>query len=215
MGRRVLITAGPTRECIDPVRFVSNRSSGKMGFAVANAAREAGAEVILVSGPVALPTPPGVRRVEVESAADMLAAVLREVDGADIFISTAAVADYRPTHTYDQKIKKTSDRMDLTMNARPTSSARWRLERRGRLLWVLRPKLRPSNRMPAASFEEKSRHDCGQRGGHRQSLRLRGQPSHRAMAHRQERARAGAQVRSGGTTGGSDCGSPGGASQQR
>jgi phosphopantothenoylcysteine decarboxylase / phosphopantothenate---cysteine ligase len=115
MGRRVLITAGPTRECIDPVRFVSNRSSGKMGFAVANAAREAGAEVILVSGPVALPTPPGVRRVEVESAADMLAAVLREVEGADIFISTAAVADYRPTHTYDQKIKKTSDRMDLTM----------------------------------------------------------------------------------------------------
>ena len=115
MGRRVLITAGPTRECIDPVRFVSNRSSGKMGFAVANAAREAGAEVILVSGPVALPTPPGVRRIEVESAADMLAAVLREVDGADIFISTAAVADYRPTHTYAQKIKKTSDRMDLTM----------------------------------------------------------------------------------------------------
>src|SRR6202050_105136 len=115
VGRRVLITAGPTRECIDPVRFVSNRSSGKMGFAVANAAREAGAEVILVSGPVALPTPPGVRRVEVESAADMLAAVLREVEGADIFISTAAVADYRPTHTYDQKIKKTSDRMDLTM----------------------------------------------------------------------------------------------------
>jgi phosphopantothenoylcysteine decarboxylase / phosphopantothenate---cysteine ligase len=115
LGHRVLITAGPTRECIDPVRFVSNRSSGKMGFAVAHAAREAGAEVILVSGPVALPTPPGVQRVEVESAADMLAAVLREVETTDIFISTAAVADYRPTHTYDQKIKKTSDHMDLAM----------------------------------------------------------------------------------------------------
>src|ERR1700744_134298 len=75
-GRRVLITAGPTRERIDPVRFISNRSSGKMGFAVAQAAREAGAEVILVSGPVSLPTPPGVRRIDVESAADMLNAVL-------------------------------------------------------------------------------------------------------------------------------------------
>src|SRR3981189_2278036 len=84
-GRRVLITAGPTRERIDPVRFISNRSSGKMGFAVAQAAREAGAEVILVSGPVSLPTPPGVRRVDVESAADMLATVLREVEGIDIF----------------------------------------------------------------------------------------------------------------------------------
>ena len=115
VGRRVLITAGPTRECIDPVRFVSNRSSGKMGFAVALAARKAGAEVVLVSGPVSLATPAGVRRVEVESAADMLAAVLREVDRTDIFISTAAVADYRPTHTFDQKIKKTSDHMDLSL----------------------------------------------------------------------------------------------------
>jgi phosphopantothenoylcysteine decarboxylase / phosphopantothenate---cysteine ligase len=115
VGRRVLITAGPTRECIDPVRFVSNRSSGKMGFAVAHAAHTAGADVVLVSGPVALPTPAGVRRVEVESAADMLAAVLHEIDGTDIFISTAAVADYRPTRTYAQKIKKTSDRMDLSM----------------------------------------------------------------------------------------------------
>ena len=114
-GRRVLITAGPTRERIDPVRFISNRSSGKMGFAVAQAAREAGAEVVLVSGPVSLATPPGVRRIDVESAADMLEAVLGEVDGADIFISTAAVADYRPATAAEQKIKKTSDRMDLSM----------------------------------------------------------------------------------------------------
>jgi phosphopantothenoylcysteine decarboxylase/phosphopantothenate--cysteine ligase len=115
VGRRVLITAGPTRECIDPVRFVSNRSSGKMGFAVAQAAREAGAEVLLVSGPVSVPTPPGVRRVDVESAADMLAAVLQEIERTDIFISTAAVADYRPAHAHGQKIKKTSERMDLSM----------------------------------------------------------------------------------------------------
>jgi phosphopantothenoylcysteine decarboxylase / phosphopantothenate---cysteine ligase len=114
-GRRVLITAGPTRERIDPVRFISNRSSGKMGFAVAQAIREAGAEVVLVSGPVNISTPPGVRRVDVESAADMLAAVLREVEGIDIFISTAAVADYRPAHPAEQKIKKTSDTLDLNM----------------------------------------------------------------------------------------------------
>jgi phosphopantothenoylcysteine decarboxylase/phosphopantothenate--cysteine ligase len=114
-GQRVLITAGPTRERIDPVRFVSNRSSGKMGFAVAAAARAAGAEVVLVSGPVSLATPPGIRRIDVESAADMLNAVLREVDAANIFISTAAVADYRPAHTSNQKIKKTAEKLDIEM----------------------------------------------------------------------------------------------------
>ncbi|MBV8783179.1 MAG: bifunctional phosphopantothenoylcysteine decarboxylase/phosphopantothenate--cysteine ligase CoaBC, partial [Gammaproteobacteria bacterium] len=95
-GRRVLVTAGPTRERIDPVRFISNRSSGKMGFAVAQAAREAGAQVVLVAGPVALSTPGGVERIDVESAAEMLQAVLRALPGTDVFISTAAVADYRP-----------------------------------------------------------------------------------------------------------------------
>ncbi len=114
-GRRVLITAGPTRERIDPVRFISNRSSGKMGFAVAQAAREAGAEVVLVTGPVSLPTPVGVRRVDVESAAEMLTAVLTEVPGTDIFISTAAVADYRPAQPAQQKIKKTSDTLEVGM----------------------------------------------------------------------------------------------------
>ena len=114
-GRRVLITAGPTRERIDPVRFVSNRSSGKMGFAVAQAAREAGATVVLVAGPVSLPTPVGVARVDVESAADMLAAVLRELPGTDIFISTAAVADYRPARAAEQKIKKTAESLELAM----------------------------------------------------------------------------------------------------
>lgn len=114
-GARVLITAGPTRERIDPVRFISNRSSGKMGFAVAQAARDAGADVVLVSGPVSLPTPAGVRRVDCESAVDMLAAVTKEIGRADIFISTAAVADYKPARPAGQKIKKASDHMDLQM----------------------------------------------------------------------------------------------------
>jgi phosphopantothenoylcysteine decarboxylase/phosphopantothenate--cysteine ligase len=114
-GRRVLITAGPTRERIDPVRFISNRSSGKMGFAVAQAAREAGASVVLVAGPVSLPTPPGVTRIDVESAAEMLTVVLREVPGTDVFISTAAVADYRPARAAEQKIKKTTDSLELAM----------------------------------------------------------------------------------------------------
>jgi phosphopantothenoylcysteine decarboxylase / phosphopantothenate---cysteine ligase len=114
-GRRVLITAGPTRERIDPVRFVSNRSSGKMGFAVAQAARAAGADVVMVTGPVALAAPPGVRRIDIESAADMLDAVLREIDAADIFISTAAVADYRPAAPPEHKIKKSSEKLALEM----------------------------------------------------------------------------------------------------
>jgi phosphopantothenoylcysteine decarboxylase / phosphopantothenate---cysteine ligase len=114
-GRRVLVTAGPTRERIDPVRFLSNRSSGKMGFAVAQAAREAGASVVLVAGPVSLPTPAGVTRIDVESAADMLAAVQRAIAGIDVFVSTAAVADYRPARAAEHKIKKTSDTLDLSM----------------------------------------------------------------------------------------------------
>jgi len=118
-GRRVLITAGPTRERLDPVRFISNRSSGKMGFAVAQAARAAGAEVVLVAGPVSLPTPPGVRRIDVESAADMLAAVLHELAGTHVFISTAAVADYRPLRAAQHKIKKTSDTLDVSMERTP------------------------------------------------------------------------------------------------
>lgn len=114
-GRRVLITAGPTREPIDPVRFISNRSSGKMGFAVAQAAREAGAEVVMICGPVSLATPAGVRRIDVESAADMLAAVQQQVQPDDIFISTAAVADYRPAQAASHKIKKTEENLSLQM----------------------------------------------------------------------------------------------------
>jgi phosphopantothenoylcysteine decarboxylase/phosphopantothenate--cysteine ligase len=118
-GKRVLVTAGPTRECIDPVRFVSNRSSGKMGYAVAQAARAAGAEVVLVSGPVSLPAPPGLKRVCVESAAQMHAAVFAELPACDVFIGTAAVADYRPAVQVDRKIKKRSEQLTVEMVRTP------------------------------------------------------------------------------------------------
>jgi len=105
-GRRVLVTAGPTFEPIDPVRGITNLSSGKMGFAVARAAAEAGAAVTLVAGPVHLPTPRGVARIDVRSAEQMLAAVLPLAKSHELFVATAAVADWRPAATSEQKIKK-------------------------------------------------------------------------------------------------------------
>ncbi len=109
-GKRVLVTAGPTEEPIDPVRVITNSSSGKMGFAVARAAREAGAQVTLVSGPVALETPVGVERVNVRSARQMFDAVKSTVKGSDIFIAVAAVADWRVKKPFDKKIKKINGR---------------------------------------------------------------------------------------------------------
>jgi len=109
-GRRVLITAGPTEEPIDPVRVITNRSSGRMGYAIAQAACEAGADVTLVSGPVALDSPAGARRVDVRTAEQMFEAVRRHVPDADVFISVAAVADYRPRRMAEQKIKKAEGR---------------------------------------------------------------------------------------------------------
>ncbi len=106
LGRRVLVSAGPTFEALDPVRGITNLSSGKMGFAIARAAREAGAEVTVVAGPVHLPTPRGVARVDVRSALQMHAACLREAERADVFVATAAVADWRPAAASDHKIKK-------------------------------------------------------------------------------------------------------------
>ena len=115
-GRKVLITAGPTRERIDPVRFITNRSSGKMGYAVAEAARAAGAEVVIVSGPVSVPTPAGVQRVDVETAEQMMDAVRARLPGTDIFIAAAAVSDYRPVQAAAEKIKKTSDSLMLALS---------------------------------------------------------------------------------------------------
>ena len=105
-GRSVLVTAGPTFEAIDPVRGITNHSSGKMGFAIARAAAEAGARVTLVAGPVHLPTPRGVRRIDVQSAAQMLAAVLPEAPLHGIFVATAAVADWQPANASEAKLKK-------------------------------------------------------------------------------------------------------------
>lgn len=105
-GRRVLITAGPTFEALDPIRGITNHSSGKMGFAIARAAREAGAEVTLIAGPVSQSTPRGVRRIDVTSAREMLQATLAQAPAADVFVATAAVADWRPASQAEQKIKK-------------------------------------------------------------------------------------------------------------
>jgi len=118
-GLRVLVSAGPTREPIDPVRFIGNRSSGKMGYALAAAARNAGADVTLVSGPVALDAPAGVETVRVETAAEMYAAVMARTGGADIYIGTAAVADYTPARVADAKIKKHGEQLELTLNRTP------------------------------------------------------------------------------------------------
>ena len=118
-GLNVLITAGPTRERLDPVRYLTNRSSGKMGFAVAEAAREAGAHVTVVAGPVQLPTPAGVTRINVESARDMYAAVHRQVGDTDIFIAAAAVADFQPVSVAKQKIKKQGGSVSLELEPAP------------------------------------------------------------------------------------------------
>ena len=118
-GVRVLVSAGPTHEDIDPVRFIGNRSSGRMGFAVARAAAEQGASVQLIAGPVHLPTPNGVARSNVRSARDMQAAVMQHIPQSDIFISTAAVGDYRPGETAAHKLKKQGKALALTLHENP------------------------------------------------------------------------------------------------
>ncbi len=118
-GIKAVVTAGPTRERLDPVRFITNRSSGKMGFAVAEALYAAGAEVVLVSGPVNLSTPVGIGRVNVESAAEMLNAVQAQIDSAQIFVATAAVSDYCAANIACEKIKKTAAALTLDLARTP------------------------------------------------------------------------------------------------
>ena len=118
-GVNVVITAGPTREAIDPVRYISNHSSGKMGFALAQAAVEAGAKVTLIAGPVTLTTPDKVTRVDVESAQQMHDAVIDTLADCNIFIGAAAVADYRPINIAEQKIKKSADSMNIELTRNP------------------------------------------------------------------------------------------------
>ena len=114
-GKKVLITAGPTQEAIDPVRYITNHSSGKMGYALAEAARDRGADVVLVSGQVALTPPPGMTVVKIVSAADMAEAVFAEFPDTDVLIMAAAVADYRPKTVADQKIKKSGGGMTIEL----------------------------------------------------------------------------------------------------
>lgn len=118
-GRRVLLTAGPTFEALDPVRGLTNLSSGKMGFALARACAEAGAEVTLVAGPVCLAAPRSVRRIDVASALQMREAVMRALPGQDVFVGVAAVADYRPRQAAEHKIKKGTDALILELEANP------------------------------------------------------------------------------------------------
>tara|TARA_R110000787_G_scaffold8220_4_gene27466 strand:- start:108527 stop:109723 length:1197 start_codon:yes stop_codon:yes gene_type:complete len=118
-GKKVVITAGPTREALDPVRYISNHSSGKMGYALAAAAAEAGASTTLISGPVNLTPPERVKVVQVISAQDMLSAALSAAEQADIFIAAAAVADYRPLTSADQKIKKSADTLSIALTKNP------------------------------------------------------------------------------------------------
>lgn len=118
-GKRVVLTAGPTREALDPVRYLSNHSSGRMGYALARAAVDAGATVILVSGPVALKTPDRVQRIDVSSAQQMLDVCIDQASGCDIFIACAAVADYRPANVETQKIKKSTQELSLQLVKNP------------------------------------------------------------------------------------------------
>ena len=122
-GLKVVITAGPTREPIDPVRYITNRSSGKMGFAVAAAVRDAGADVVLVAGPVALPTPANIKRIDVETAEQMFERVHEEIADTDVFIACAAVSDYRPQNASAQKIKRSAAEMDLPLVRAPDTLA--------------------------------------------------------------------------------------------
>lgn len=119
-GKKVLVTAGPTRERLDPVRYISNHSSGTMGYAIAASAARRGADVVLVSGPTALDVPPGVRRIDVESTADMHAAVRKQED-ADVIVMVAAVSDFTPITPSESKIKKSGSEKDLTLTLKPTT----------------------------------------------------------------------------------------------
>ena len=128
-GKKVVITAGPTREKIDDVRFISNYSSGKMGFAIARAAAKRGAIVTLLAGPVHLPTPPGVERLDVESAAEMNAAAEGFFNSCDLFIGAAAVSDYRPATPYEGKMKKDKEEIELALVKNPDILARFGLQK--------------------------------------------------------------------------------------
>ena len=133
-GRRILVTAAGTEEALDPVRYLGNRSTGRMGYAVAAEAARRGAEVILISGPTHLETPAGVRRINVRSARDMCAAVLAEYESVDAVVKAAAVADYRPVETAEHKIKKSDGELTLTLTRNPDILYELGQKKRGQIL---------------------------------------------------------------------------------
>jgi len=124
-GRKIVVTAGPTQEPVDPVRYLTNRSSGKQGFAVAQAALDLGAEVTLIAGPVAQPTPTGAARVDVRTAEDMLGAVLRELADAAALVMVAAVADFRPASEAEHKLKKRDGIPTIHLTTNPDIYREW------------------------------------------------------------------------------------------
>ena len=134
LGKKVLVTAGPTREFIDPIRYITNRSSGKMGYAVARVARRRGAEVCLITGPVALKPPPGVRLIKVLSARDMFRVTMAEAEKADIIIKASAVADYRPITEVSQKIKKGPHKLSLELTENPDILAQIGAKKKNQIL---------------------------------------------------------------------------------
>ena len=134
MGRRLLVTAGPTREMLDPVRFLTNRSTGRMGFAIAEAARDRGATVTLVSGPVSLPAPAGVEFVPIVSCAELCEAVLSRAEDSDVVIQAAAPADFRPRAVAAEKIKKSGEGMTLELENTTDIAAELGSRKGGRVL---------------------------------------------------------------------------------
>ena len=187
-GLKVLITAGPTREPIDPVRYITNRSSGRMGYALAAAAREAGAQVVLVSGPVSLPAPAGVRRVDVETAEELYAKVHEEIAGVQIFVGCAAVSDYRPQKTATQKIKRTAAEID-----------RYARERRAAAEPAVHGRVRcrdAGRRAPRAreAREEAHRHDRRESSRARLRFRSGDERAHGVLARRRGLARRGLET---------------------
>ena len=194
-GRKVVVTAGPTRERIDPVRFITNRSSGKMGYAVAEAARDAGASVVIVSGPVNVPTPPGVRRVDVETAEQMMNAVQAEIADTDIFIAAAAVSDYRMREVAEHKIKKTSEELTLQLARTPDILATVAAGSPRPFVVGFAAETQERRAQCAAQARgQEARHDRREPGRGRPRLRLRRQRAHAVLAGRQARTGTRAQM---------------------
>lgn len=163
VGKKVMVTAGPTQEKIDPVRYITNHSTGKMGYAIAENCMRRGAEVTLITGPVAITPPPFVKVVPVVSAADMAAAVKETAEQQDIIIKAAAVADYRPDHPVDEKVKKKTGMPLLRWNARKISFRIWARTKTGTVsVWIFHGDGTYAGEFPCKTCKKECRYDCGE-----------------------------------------------------